>query len=77
MSHSTQSPHGDNLSFDVKDLEKIREEVRDLSNSMEKTRLDLAKFLMQTNSQVEVAKNLQKEAKCKAKLEELEKLIRE
>ena len=74
MSTSSQS-----LSRGVerKDLEKMKEDVSNLNKSMEESRMDLTRFIMQTNMQSQVAKNLEKEALCKAKLEALKKLFRD
>ena len=60
-----------------KDLEKMKEDVSNLNKSMEESRMDLTRFIMQTNMQSQVAKNLEKEALCKAKLEALKKLFRD
>ena len=60
-----------------KDLEKMKEDVSNLNKSMEESRMDLTRFIMQSNMQSQVAKNLEKEALCKAKLEALKKLFRD
>ena len=55
----------------------MKEDVSNLNKSMEESRMDLTRFIMQTNMQSQVAKNLEKEALCKAKLEALKKLFRD
>ena len=82
MSHRHQLDHpsyrgrGDEALATPKDLEKLKEKVKMLNNSMKETRLDLTNFIMETNCQAQVASNLQKEIECKAKLEALTQLIR-
>ena len=55
----------------------MKEEMKSLNSSLEKTRLDLSKFFMEAQSEAHFAKKLQKELECKAQLESLEKLIAE
>ena len=79
LTNLTMSTSSQPLSRGVerKDLEKMKEDVSNLNKSMEESRMDLTRFIMQTNMQSQVAKNLEKEALCKAKLEALKKLFRD
>ena len=51
------------------------EELRSLNSSLEETRLELTNVLLEAQCEAKIAKKLQKEVECKARLEALEKLI--
>ena len=55
----------------------MKEEMKTLNSSLEQTRLELSKFLLEALSETDVAQKLQKEVECKAHLEALEKLFTE
>ena len=67
----------DSTQYSGINLEKNLEKMKSLNSSLEKTRLELSKFFMETQSEANFAKKLQKEVECKAQLEALEKLIAE
>ena len=61
----------------LKDLEKLKVEMKSLNSSLEKTRLELSTVLMEAHCEANLAEKLQNEVECKAHLEALEKLIPE
>ena len=60
-----------------RNLEKMKEQMKTLNSSLEKTRLELSKFFLEGHTEADLTSPLQKEVECKAHLEALEKLIAE
>lgn len=58
-----------------KDMAQLKEEARSQNSSLEKIRLDLTNVLLEAQCEASIAKKLQKEVECQARLEALEKLI--